>query len=738
MRLRYIVLILLMTAGTALNGQYTKEFKRIYFDADYLMETGFYEEAFNRYKNLLTLDPGNNNILFHCGACCLNIPGNEKQAVTYLQEAAEGVNLNYKAKSHKEAGAPVMTYFMLGQAYHLNYQFEEAIAAYTKYLETEGDKDQFQEEYARMQIEACNRASSIERTHPAFEFQGVLEHFEDDLPSCSNPVISGDGKMLIFLVDYPSDKKIMMTTRKDSVWSRPRVINSEIGMVGETYPVSLSYNGKDLYLVHDFYSHSDIFVSHLKGNRWSEAEDLGYQINGRTSENHASISRDGKSLYFTTDVRGGEGSFDIYVAHLNEKNEWDDIVNLGPTINTPYEEHTPFISNNDSILFFSSQGHAGMGGIDVFHSTLQPDGNWSDPVNIGYPVNTTGDDLFYNPGWNEMESYYAVRREDDPTSNTINMVMEIEYEEEEYLADNQTVAEEPAAVATTTAPTVTTTTQPEDLDTEDILVEPPNTDEIEMVLNERRPEAEPEPEPEQVSYETPVEIPVTEEPPAYTNELTTLVPFATDKYMLGFAAQLEVEKIAELMMYYPDSKVICTGHADETADEDYNMRLSYARAEMVAEYLEMRGIDNERIQVEGKGETSPLAVNRFTDGTVTSLGRYLNRQVLVRITGSLPSDSRLNGVYIPSNLVPADNLAEAKVREQHFTIQLMAVSTPLPDSHFEGLDVKEFACKDGMYRYTNSSFRTFPVAKRRLLQLRQQGYPDAFIQTREWYEKAIR
>jgi len=644
-------LILLMTAGTALNGQYTKEFKRIYFDADYLMETGFYEEAFNRYKNLLTLDPGNSNILFHCGACCLNIPGNEEQAVTYLQEAAEGVNLNYKAKSHKEAGAPVMTYFMLGQAYHLNYQFVEAIAAYTKYLETEGDKDQIQEEYTRMQIEACNRASSIERTHPAFEFQGVLEHFEDDLPSCSNPVISGDGKMLLFLVDYPSDKKIMMTTRKDSVWSRPRVINSEIGMVGETYPVSLSYNGKDLYMVHHFYSHSDIFVSHLKGKRWSKAEDLGYQINGRTSENHASISRDGKSLYFTSDIRGGEGSFDIYVAHLNDKNEWDDIVNLGPSINTPYEEHTPFISNNDSIIFFSSQGHAGMGGIDVFHSTLQPDGTWSEPVNIGYPVNTTGDDLFYNPGWNQMESYYAVRREDDPTSNTINMVMEIEYEEGELLADNQTVAAVPAAVTTTTAATVTTTTQPEDLDTEDILVEPPNTDEIEMVLNERIPEAEPDPEPVEVPVEIPVEIPVETSAPiapsAYTNELSTLVPFVTNKYRLGLAAQLEVEKIAELMMYSPDSKVICTGHADETADEDYNMRLSFARAEMVAEYLEMRGIDNERIQVEGKGETSPLAINRFTDGSVTHLGRYLNRQVFVRITGSLPSDSRLNGVYIP-------------------------------------------------------------------------------------------
>ena len=97
------------------SGQYTKEFKRIFFDASYLYQTGFYEEAFNRYKNLLTLDPGNSNILFHCGACCLNIPGREADAVTYLKEAGEGVSLEYKENSHKESGAPVMTWFKLGR-----------------------------------------------------------------------------------------------------------------------------------------------------------------------------------------------------------------------------------------------------------------------------------------------------------------------------------------------------------------------------------------------------------------------------------------------------------------------------------------------------------------------------------------------------------------------------------------------------------------------------------------------
>jgi outer membrane protein OmpA-like peptidoglycan-associated protein len=704
---RGILFFLFLAAGVVLNGQYTKEFKRIFFDADYLMETGFYEEAFNRYKNLLTLDPGNSNILFHCGACCLKIPGNEGMAITYLKEAAEGITLSYKEDSHKESGAPWLTYFMLGQAYHLNYQFSKAVSQYNEYLEVGTNQDPVQLEYARLQIEACERASLIRRTHPSFEFHDVLGHFEDDLPSCSNPVISGDGNTLIFLVDYPSDKKIMMTTRTDELWTRPEVINSQLGMVGETYPVSISYDGKDLYMVHQFYSHSDIFVSHLEENRWSEAEALGKRINGKTSETHASISMDEQSLYFTSDARGGYGSIDIYVSRLNEKGEWGNPENLGPLINTPYEEHTPFISNNDSILFFSSQGHASIGGVDVFHSRLQSDGAWSEPENLGYPVNTPGDNSFYNPGWDKDKGFYAVRREDDPTSNTINMVLELEYDE--------TLAQvEPDSASEFTFPDETV-----DSITEAQLVEPPNTDNIEMVLNPYK-----------------IDTVVT---PAFTSELITGIPFVTNKYELGLAAQLEVEKIAELMSYYPESKVELTGHADSIGSENSNILLSQHRAEKIAEYLEMRGVERDRVIVDGKGETEPLAINSFSDGSDATLGRYLNRHVLVRILGTLPINNHLSGLYVPVNLTPIEEMTPAlAARQYHYTIQLKAARMSIPEPRFEDIgDFSEYICEDGYYRYTTNSFRTFQEARKRLLQLRKSGYPDAFIQTREWYEGAI-
>lgn len=765
-------MFILFTGAVAVHGQYTKEFKRIFFDADYLLETEFYEEAFNRFKNLLTLDPGNSNILFLCGACCLNIPGSEELAITYLQEAAEGVNMTYKEHSPKESNAPVYTYFMLGRAYHLHNEFDKAVENYERYLELGTNQDPLQLEYARLQIAACSRASELLADRPAFEFQDVLDQFDDDLPSCSNPVISGDGNMLIFLVDYPSDKKIMMSTQSDQYWSRPRVINSEIGMVGETYPVSLSYDGTELYLMHQYYSHSDIFVSRLEGRRWTEAEGLGRQVNGRTSETHASISRDGQTLYFTSDARGGQGSFDIYVTHLDEKGEWGPPTNLGPVINTPYEEHTPFISSNDSILFFSSQGHASIGGIDVFYSELNADGIWSEPVNLGYPVNTTADNLFFNPGWDELDGYYAVRRMEDPTSNTINMVIELE-PEPEVLAEVTEPADAVEEVVVTSEPadsivemiaiaepveTVQETevseavsTPPEEVDTppEEIVtpseeipslttaIEPEETDEIQEVLNRGRDTATAREilveQPDEEPAEQPVVVPLQAAVPL--TELKACIPFEHNSFELNLTAQLEVEKLVELLQANPGTTIELTGHADATGDAEYNMLLSFQRADQVANYLTRKGVNPDRISIHARGEEDPVARNWNPDGTDAPLGRYLNRLVTVNISGPVPGDAGLYGVYVPKSLRPDKQQSDSEEsRTFTFTIQLMANLGPINPSRFRGVDdVDEHICIDAYYRYTCGEFRTAQEAREALMELQKMGYEDAFIQTREWY-----
>lgn len=681
---RFFVLILISATLTS-SGQYTKEFKRLFHDASYLLETGFYEEAYNRYKNLLILDPGNCNILFHCGVCCLSIQGLEMEALTHLKKAVKCSTPDYRDNAPDEARSPILTYFMLGRAYHLNYEFDQAVENYNKYLEYEGDEDPLQMDFARLQIEACVRADSLMDHPPSFEFQNVLDHFDEYLPSCSNPVISGDGNTLIFLVDYPSDKKIMITKRTGEFWTKPEVINNEIGMVGETYPVSLSYDGMDLYLAHEYYSHSDILVSTFEEGAWSKAKALGGNINGRTSETHASISKDGNTLYFTSDVRGGMGSMDIYVSTLNGKGEWGTPKNLGPVINTKYEEHTPFISSNDSILFFSSQGHASMGGVDVFYSTLGADGIWGEPVSLGAPVNTTGEDLFFNPGWNELDGVYAVRKADDPSSNAINMVIELDLEE---LAARE---------------------EADSIEKEEVPVE---------IL-------------------APVVIPVVEE----VTELLTSIPFDHNKYTLNIEARLEVKIMAELLLDHPETLVTLTGHTDGTGASDYNMLLSMQRVDQVAEYLESRGIGKSRIKLEGKGEESPIAWDNYPNGKAAPLGRYLNRHVIATVSGGpLPTPSIMSGVYVPRSLRNNEgkgNAAPAKTFT--FTVQVKASYTPLNNSVFKGLDeVEEHICKDGYHRYAHGEFPDFVTAKEHLDELMEMGFDDAFIQTIEYYKRAMK
>ncbi|MEN8157221.1 MAG: OmpA family protein [Bacteroidota bacterium] len=884
MKFRGFMLFMLLGASIGVAGQYSKEFKRVFFEAGSLYQVGFYDEAFSRYKNLLSLDPGNSNILFHCGACCLKIPGNEKQAVTFFEEAIPGVTPEYKDNSHKESGAPVLTYFMLGKAFHLNNGFSSAIENYERYLDAGVDEDPLQLEYARLQVEACIRGEKVVQQAPAFEFQSVLDQFDDDLPSCNNPVISGDGNRLIFLVDYPNDKKIMITERNGDYWTRPKVINSEIGLVGETYPVSLSYDGLDLYVAHQFYSHADIFVSRFDEGRWSGAEALGQNINGRTSETHASISKDGKTLYFVSDARGGQGSYDIYVSRLDEKGEWGLSENLGPVINTAYEEHTPFISSNDSILFFSSQGHNTIGGSDVFWSDLGPDGKWSTPKNLGYPVNTSADNTFFNPGWNELDGVYAVQREGDPGSNTINMVLDLDPVEEltegippEELLTSQPVktksgsAEEqvattarlpvssegtadmtadmnreqqlraamespagigevtgsanntsyqsgsisapqgvapvsrditsgvtpvatpvvtpaasagtpgvtPVAIPAATPAVATVTTHdatpgsapsPQDITpspqgvtptnqevsqppTVYQTIEPEETDEIHEILNRGvekeqlvagSPSIVSDLPPATASTQPVAATSTRSTPSAGATRLETSVPFEYNEFELSMAAMLEVEKLADLMQTYPEITVRLTGHADATGPEAYNLLLSHQRVDQIFRYLEMRGIDQARVSMEGKGEKAPVARNSFPDGKDAPLGRYLNRQVTVTVESPEPINfiepfgvQPLAGFYVPASLKPGPDTESTENSSYWFTIQLLATKAKFQSSRFAKLeDVREYRCKDGLYRYTVSAYRTFGEAKHALDKLQDSDYPDAFIQTVEWYDRA--
>jgi hypothetical protein len=150
-----------------------------------------------------------------------------------------------------------------------------------------------------------------------------------------------------------------------------------------------------------------IYSSTYKNGAWTPVSKLNKNINSKYYESHAAPSADGKKLYFTSNREGGLGNLDIYVSEKDGSGDWGPAVNLGSEINTPYNEDTPFITENDTILYFCSEGHNSMGGFDIFKS-MRKGSSWETPSNIGYPINSPDDDKFFQPWNNERNAFYTL------------------------------------------------------------------------------------------------------------------------------------------------------------------------------------------------------------------------------------------------------------------------------------------------------------------------------------------
>ena len=183
----------------------------------------------------------------------------------------------------------------------------------------------------------------------------------------------------------------------------PISINSEL----DDASIALSLDAQTIFL----YKYSqenggDIVFSHLDGKEWGKLNTLKGEINSPHWEGSMTISSDGQTIYFSSDRPGGQGGRDLYKAEMQEDSTWGNVTNLGPMINTPLNDDAPYLHLDRQTLYFSSQGHNSMGGYDVYFSQWE-NGSWSPPVNMGCPVNTTEDDLFYVPNADGGRGYYS-------------------------------------------------------------------------------------------------------------------------------------------------------------------------------------------------------------------------------------------------------------------------------------------------------------------------------------------
>jgi Tol biopolymer transport system component len=172
----------------------------------------------------------------------------------------------------------------------------------------------------------------------------------------------------------------------------------------------LSSDGKQIFLSRDDNYNSDIYSSSYNSEKWSKTVKMNKNIDTKYWESHGFISEDGEQLIFASDRPGGFGGLDLYISR-KVNGDWGPAVNLGPEINTPFNEDRPFLINKAKTLFFSSQGHENIGGYDLFRSDIQSNGLWSKPKNLGYPLNTPDDNVFFMPVGDGRSGYYSVMKE---------------------------------------------------------------------------------------------------------------------------------------------------------------------------------------------------------------------------------------------------------------------------------------------------------------------------------------
>ncbi len=361
----------------------------------------YYTLALPIYEDLIEKYPNETYLQYRLGMCYLKKQDAYDKAVLYLKPIAES-----------DPDAADIKYF-LGIAYHLTYQFDDAIKVFNEYLNQKIDDEQ--QQITKRLIENCMNAKMLVATPAEVTITNIGAPINSEASEYV-PVISSDEQTMLFTYVGKKSKggfeDIFISEKSaNGQWKNPEPLGDNINGYNHDACIALSPDGQTLFIYKDSKEKKgEIYYSKLSGNSWSDPKPLLGEVNTNHWEGSASLSADGKTLYFTSDKPAGFGGRDIYKATLINDSIWGNIENLGPTINTPYNDDAPFIHPDGRTLVFSSEGHNSMGGYDIFHTQLQLNGTWLPPTNIGFPINSPDRDTYYVLSADGKTGYFSSGR----------------------------------------------------------------------------------------------------------------------------------------------------------------------------------------------------------------------------------------------------------------------------------------------------------------------------------------
>ncbi|SMG47984.1 Outer membrane protein OmpA [Marivirga sericea] len=660
--LRVKVFLLIIICSSALHAQ---NFRKSLRKADQYLSFNDYDRAISYYKKALKHKPGNVEATYGLGIAYLFDFSNDealKQLTLVKQlDPKVGNNIDY----------------YLGLAHQYDYNFDEAI----RYFEIYGDKKRKNRYQADLLITECLTADSLYSTPKSM----VVENLGPMVNSQEHdytPALMADGKTLYFTSNRPGStggrkgqdgsfyEDIYISSLQDGQWSKAQKLGKKLNGDYHDAVASIAPDGKTLF-VYSEKGNGDIYFSNFKDSTWTYPQPLSNKINSTFWETSVSITADGQTLYFSSARPGGYGGLDIYKTTKGEDGEWGSAQNLGPIVNTQASEDAPMIHPDGHTLYFSSTGHQGMGGYDIYYSKIEGQ-EFQLPVNLGYPINTVYDDNYFVITADLKHAYYASRK-----PGGLGMVDIYHVDMEEKIEEEEIVQPEPVLVENTVI------VSENDKEVE-VKIEEPDTKamitvfkgkvldastglpvgaEIKMVDNKNNTlTAEAFADPETGEFELIVPeggnygISTSKKGylfnsmnfrlPEFSEYQEIDVSILLDKAEVGTKMVLkniffdsgssdlrteslgELQVIKNLLMNSPGLRVQINGHTDNVGNSVYNKLLSKKRAQSVIDFLIANGIKADRLEAKGFGEEKPLVSNDDEIG-----GREINRRTEIEILG---------------------------------------------------------------------------------------------------------
>jgi len=390
------------------------------FNAKQAFLGGDINKALKLYSEANTAKPNDGSILYHMGQCYYALEQPEK-ALTYL-ERAESIDSNANEDLHLTLGT---VYLQDDQVDKALYEFSAHKRKYIKSPEKlkNDDIDHF--------IAECMLAKQMEAQPINITVKNAGDAINSEYDEKS-PSVTADGSRLIFTSNRPllvGDMKasndpsmlydnvyICKWDSSKNTWGPSYPIDGDVNEAyAHTSCTSISPDGNYIFLyknnIHGASRGGDIYMSKKSSKgKWGAPVALSKSINSSYYEDGACLSPDGNTLYFTSERPGGYGRADLYKSDRISKTEWTEAENLGPIVNSQYDEGAPFMAPDGRTLFFSSDGHATMGGYDIFRTSMNDSGKWTAPVNMGYPINTVDDEKGFTISADARTGYIASNR----------------------------------------------------------------------------------------------------------------------------------------------------------------------------------------------------------------------------------------------------------------------------------------------------------------------------------------